>query len=330
MAFADRGAKGDRWLICDNGRRGVRKPDGTPVCARHSMKYAEAEALILDNCPKLRPESVLPSPDQAARECDALRQKLAGYEAELVQIERQTANLVDAVMNTDDREMRTRYEAKAKALRERKAALEGDKGAATRQLADSERSLAGFAQWKKQLEGLREALAGGEPEVRLRCRAHLRELIERIDVFPVGFARRYDPRKDGPDSDVEDFGGMVTTLQEESDPDWRPDAEWRAFLEWVTARRMSREGRFIRVHFKTGASVDLAPSGSLATGRRLVNGVGGGKVWELTPLPMDQLWSEFLAEQKKKPRRRANRKGEGGGGGAAGVVHIARAGPHPP
>ena len=38
-----------------------------------------------------------------------------------------------------------------------------------------------------------------------------------------------------------------------------------AFLDHVT-NRMSKEGRFCRIHHRTGATADVAPPGSLATG----------------------------------------------------------------
>ena len=87
MAYLDRGEKGDRWLVCDTGRRGVKNADGGPACARHAMKYEEVERLLLDNCPRLHPEQVLPSPDEQAALCQALRQRLQGHESELAAIE---------------------------------------------------------------------------------------------------------------------------------------------------------------------------------------------------------------------------------------------------
>jgi DNA invertase Pin-like site-specific DNA recombinase len=231
MALIDRGAKGGRWLLCDNGRRGVKRADGSPACARHSMSYDEVEALLLDNCPHLRPEQVLPSPDEAAATSLALRRRIQGYEAELAAIEKQTDNLVDQIANTDDREMRARYEARAKALRERKAVIAADKAADERRLAESDRGLSSFAAWKKNLEELRTALRGGDLETRLRVRAHLRDLINRVEVFAAGFARRYDPLTDREGDDVESWPEDFKDMVRESEPAWKPDAEFAAFLE---------------------------------------------------------------------------------------------------
>jgi hypothetical protein len=125
-----------------------------------------------------------------------------------------------------------------------------------------------------------------------------------VEVFAEGFARRYDPRTDGPEDDVEDWAGMVATIMQESDPDWRPDAEWKKFTEYVMARRMTREGRFVRVHFKTGAAVELVPAGSLATGQVMVDGHEGGKSWQLTPLDVERLYKEFKAPPKRLHRKK--------------------------
>ena len=171
-------------------------------------------------------------------------------------------------------------------------------------MAESDRSLSSFATWKRNLEALRDMLQSGDVETRQRLRVHLREIIDRVEVFAVGFPRRYDPRRDGPADDVEDWGGMVATLMQESDPDWRPDAEWKAFAEYVMARRMTREGRFIRVRFKPGAAVELVPPGSLAIGQTMVDGMAGGKAWELTPLHIDRLWEEYKAPPKRKHRKK--------------------------
>ena len=52
----------------------------------------------------------------------------------------------------------------------------------------------------------------------------------------------------------------------EYNPDWKRDKTFPDFCEHITQRRMSKEGRFYRVHFKRGATVDLVPPGSLASG----------------------------------------------------------------
>lgn len=56
---------------------------------------------------------------------------------------------------------------------------------------------------------------------------------------------------------VESFADAIEDAISEYNPDWKPDQAFHDFCEYVTQRRMSKEGRFYRVHFKTGATVDL-------------------------------------------------------------------------
>ena len=292
------------YLVCDQGRRGVRdEKTGEPVCRWHSIRYDECEELLLRNCLDLRPERVLPNPGEQVVLCKNLRQRLVAREAEVREAERKIGNLVDQIAECADRDTRRLYEEKVAQLRESRDAAQAEWTGDKQRLDDAERSGQSFAAWQQSLKDLTEALKGGDPALREKVRAHLRELIVKVEVFADGYARRYDPRRDGPADDVEDWGGMVATLMQESDPDWRADAEWKAFAEYVMARRMTREGRFIRVHFKTGADVDLVPPGSLAVGRVMVDGMAGGKAWELTPLNIDRLWKEFRARPTRRRRK---------------------------
>ncbi len=75
------------------------------------------------------------------------------------------------------------------------------------------------------LDALREGIAGN---AELRLRAHLRELIERIDVYPVGYQEEYDP--DGEPEDVEDLAVTIEEGMAEFNPGWKPDREFRRFL----------------------------------------------------------------------------------------------------
>src|SRR5262249_142781 len=55
-----------KYLACVDGKAGVRDAAGKPKCsAACRIRYEECEQLLLDNCPKLRPEQVLPNPDEA-------------------------------------------------------------------------------------------------------------------------------------------------------------------------------------------------------------------------------------------------------------------------
>jgi DNA invertase Pin-like site-specific DNA recombinase len=291
MAFNDRGAKGDRWLICDTGRRGVRNPDGTPRCARHSMKYEECEKLVLDNLPGLRPEQVLPDPDEQAARCQSLRQRVEGKEAELSRIEKYIGNLIDQIADTSDQTIRNRYEVRVRELEDRKAAVKAEKDADEAELRKAESASQSFAAWKRNLVSLRRALKGGGVEVRLKLRSHLRELIDRIKVFPVGGGgRRYEPC-------VEDRTGEDGPQCWFGDDHWLPLSEAERFIAYINRRLASREGRFIRVRFKTGIEVDLAPDGSLAEGMILhPEEKDVVDQWLVIAPTFESLWNDYARE----------------------------------
>lgn len=322
MAFVDKGKppKGATYLVCNNGRRGL-------ACAYHSVRYAECEKAILDNCPKLRPDQVLPNPDEQAAVCQELRQRVQGREAELRDIDRRLGNLDDQIADEDNKTVRQRLRNKMVDLEQRRVTVQTEKQQAERELAKAEAGLRDFNRWKTGLRELREALREDDPELRLRLRAHLRELIDRIEVFAVGFKKRYDPdeewkvlqelpKKERRKAKVEyrqtvdHFAEQVEAHCEDHYPDstarkglyWE-DGQLRmteegktfhAFLDYVTMRRMSKAGRFLRVHFKTGQTVGVVPQGSLASGlelvtkdRRCMDG------WRFVSPDIDRLWREF-------------------------------------
>jgi len=181
MRFVNKGEppKGAMYLACDNGYRGV-------GCARHGVRYDELEAAILDNCEHLRPDQVLRNPDEQDAACHAIRQRLAGRDAELEDMEQRAANLLDQIERTTDAGIRDRYETRLRQLGGQKADLERQRADDETELRRTERNLKSFKKWQRDLDALRQALADGDPEVRMRCAAHLRQFIDRIEVFAVG------------------------------------------------------------------------------------------------------------------------------------------------
>jgi hypothetical protein len=266
--------------------------------------------VLLANCEQLRPAQVLPNRDRQAERCRELTQRLRGKEAERDDLERKIANVVEQIAATGDQAMRDRYEAKARQLQDRLAIAGKEQAEAAAELARAEMNSRSFAGWKKDLAELRKALATGDPDIRLRLRAHLRHFIDRIEVFTAGFARRYDQHRDGdpPPDDVETIAEYMEVGLSE-DPGNLPyirSPRFKEFVEYAVARRMSKEGRFIRVHFKikTDGPVDLVPPGSLATGEVLVTeGRAAGQYRYNGGPDVTRLGQEFNAEHPKEQPR---------------------------
>lgn len=279
--------KGGSYLMCDHGRRGM-------GCYANAIRYDEAEQTILDNCKNLRPEQILPAPDQQAREAEALRDKLNGIDGQLADIEGRTASLMDQIERAPTATIRDRFTSRMVELDASKALLESERKTVAEDLARSEANGQSVAAWTAGLQELHKALRTGGVDVRLRARTHLRQLIDRVEVFARGFAKVHDPSKAGDENtDTEGLAEYIREVVAETDPAKLRTPDFRAFLQHVTARRMSKAGRFLRVHFKTGAVRDLVPPGSIADGRALEADADGVLGWRVVRPNLNELWREW-------------------------------------
>jgi len=326
--------KGGSYLICDNARRGS-------GCERHSIRYEECEKIILENCKGLRPEEVLPNPDEQTKLCQSLRQTTQGKEAELRDIEQQIENYDDQIGHTKDRGRRNKYESIILKLEEQKKDLIKQVEEGERELRKAESSLQSFTKWQKDLTSLLKGISGDNVELRLRLQYHLRELIEKIEVFAVGFKELYAPYKDDgicsgqiiankelikkvkaskvafrvlkeSDGDIKKiiikspgYSDNTETIQDylydvidEGEPKFARSKEFHKFLSYVATRRMSKEGRFLRIYFKAGGWVDLVPQGSIASGSQMHINEDGKKSWKFLQPAIDKLWKEYKVEHK--------------------------------
>ncbi|MHB8902246.1 MAG: hypothetical protein ACYC6Y_26100, partial [Thermoguttaceae bacterium] len=244
----------------------------------------ELEDLILRNCVDLKPEVVLPDQDEAARACAAYRQTVVGRVRELENITRQLDNLVNSVADEDNKVIRQRLRDKMEALEERRKQVEAEKAEAEQLLVTAEQGLASFSKWRSGLDDLRKGISEN-PELRVRLRTHLRQFIERVDVFPTG---KVGDR---------DFRYWLVDAIAEYNPGWKPDEQFVQFVKYVEARRRTREGRFVRVFFKTKRLLDLVPEGSLAFGVELLE--NGDREGRRIVRPMvEKLWNDFQASVK--------------------------------
>ena len=165
MVFISNGKppKGAGYLVCDSGRRGLR-------CKARTVRYDEAEVTILGNCRGLRPEQVLPAPDEQTRLCEALRRQLNGIDGELADIGTRRENLADQIERTKNPAMRDRYEDRIRKLDKQEADLKPQRLDLQQRLREAQSSFDSFAKWQEGLEGLRAALTVGNVELRLRLR----------------------------------------------------------------------------------------------------------------------------------------------------------------
>lgn len=287
MTYADKGKppKGGRYLVCDNAKR-------RRGCSPRCMSYDECVEVLLENCHRLRPQDVLPKPEEQERECDALRSRLATKTAKIDTLTKKYARLMDTVSNMDDGVVRKDLVAQMEAVVIQREQLADGLRRDEDELRAAESGLESFKDWKVTLETLREALTEEAPEIRLRLRAHLRELIERVDVYATGYVRQGNCEDNLNALGLDFFAEALEDSLWDADRSFKPNGEFRQFQDFVSEKRLTRAARFIVVRFKTGAVIPLAPEGSIADGRRLVGSRQRGE-WETTTPDLQRLWKQF-------------------------------------
>ncbi|AMV32131.1 hypothetical protein VN12_08410 [Pirellula sp. SH-Sr6A] len=315
MTFIDKGKppKGSTYFKCENNIR-------TGKCRPALIRFDEVLSLVLDNCPKLVPELVLADPSNGAKELIEATARLEEIVANEAAMENQINNLIDQIATTSSSRVRERYEERLLAIEttlEISKSKRKDAEAEIQRLSVTERD---FTNWKNELANLASELKKGRPESRVRANQHLRDLIDRIDIFAEGFPELYDAsrhrvsrqlvevpvrrsssklrhylRADAPmyDSIIE----HLDQLSQDHFPDLGKSSEFKEFKSYVAQKRLSREARFIRISFKPGQSIDLVPPKSLADGFRFVAD-GKEMKWSFCETSVDDLFGMFQNNRK--------------------------------
>lgn len=299
-----KGPKGRAYLVCDNGRRGVK-------CAKHSIRYDEVERTILENCKGLKAQTVLPNPDEQSKLCESLQRRIDGNEAKRKDIERKIQNLLDQAEDASTNNLRLTYQQR---ILERQAEIEGIEQTIQNdrmELLAAEQTAKSFKQWQADLGSLRKALGKKDDvELRMRMQNHLRGLIDKIEIWTDGFAKVYDSSKDKQKRITAGTPAWrkltAEQLREQRKPGYRDGCETIAdemyerqedpdpkFIKWVAKQRMSKRGRFVRVFWQTGIWTDFVPEGSIASGLMLYVDEDGKQQWGHVAPNFDRLHGEF-------------------------------------
>jgi DNA invertase Pin-like site-specific DNA recombinase len=96
----------------------------TKSCESARIRYDEVEKLILANCPRLKPEQVLPNQNDQARLCNAIQQRVERTKAELADVREQIPNFVDQMGRTKHAKVRDDIERKLVALYDQETELD--------------------------------------------------------------------------------------------------------------------------------------------------------------------------------------------------------------
>jgi hypothetical protein len=315
MQFVDKGKppKGQQYLRCANGYRSF-------GCERYSIRYDECEALILNNCTRLKPEQVLPNPDEQAQRCQKLQQQIDGKAAELDDIESKLENFAGRVGEAPSDAIAKRIYIQMAQLEAKQSDLREQMKDDERKLADAEHDAKSIRHWTKTLKELREAIAeDGAAQLRMRLRLHLQDFITKIEIFANGYQTESDQEADhkgarlvpdekgrlkyipAPMPTEDDFYEAMEAQVSEQNPELWDDKMFQKFMRHIAEQRLTKNGRFVRVHFKTKAAVvDLVPDGSLASGMELVQDKRRRAGWRFVRPKLARMWRDFMTEYKRK------------------------------
>ena len=294
MAFVDKGKspKGRKMLICDNGRRRFK-------CAPYSIQYDECEELILNACSTdLRPEEILPNPDEQSKRCQSLHEKIQGYIGKLRDIEKRINNYVNQIGEESNTAVGKLLKDKIREYQKQEKEIKAQQEEDEKEFKKAKSSLQSFDKWKKDLAALQKAIKkDNNVELRMRLRLHLRELIEKIEIFAVGLKEN-----DLPDKRIT-FGILMPFLGKDGKDyvdvldkkTWAiREKEYTDFCNYATKRsRASKEGRFLRVYFKPDSWCELWPKGSIPYDTTLCINEDGEIDWPRTSSGIKWLWDEY-------------------------------------
>lgn len=320
---------GGRYLVCDFGKRKHCDENGQVKCKPYRVSYDEFQDVMLENCHKLRPDLVLPDASQQKHEVEALKTRINAIQGELSDIEQKIDGLDEEIIGESKKkdlkneDRISRWKSKLDVLETRRASLKPQLDIERKALQNAERTTGSFEQWQKNLDTLRKAIVPADAiEVRLQLRAHLKEFIEKIEIFANGFTRAWEyvdkdrgeqvpkrrhrketlaPFIGRQPTRVDLFGEEMDAIEDEYFSHALEPDVFAAFREYVLQRRMSKEGRFYRVFFKTGKWLDMVPPKSLASGHRLIRG-GARHEWEIVSPSLSLLWEVFSKKQKVQPK----------------------------
>ena len=249
-------------------KRGKKRTAAKLICEPHSIRYDEVEELILTSCPLFRLDQVLPRPDERSKLCYELTEQIELAEAQDRDVNHRIANLKAGREEAKTKEERDDIRNQLSERKSQLAALETKLKSLKSDLSKVEHDAVSFVDWQQSIETLKtqifkrvtappDAKTGKQStrqvyanvELRQQLNRHLKSVIERIEVFPIGYKSADD------DTFGDEFDDVFDGVK---------DAQ--KFISWVVQRRMTKEGRFVRLHFKNGRHFDLVPKGSLASG----------------------------------------------------------------
>jgi DNA invertase Pin-like site-specific DNA recombinase len=184
MQFVNKGKQNGMYLVCDSARRGR-------GCDYNSYPYQEFEDAVLSFCAGLKISDLL-SDDAVHLESKLaeLQGRLAAIGNEFDEVERRIKRLVSTLSAQDDKLIQSSIKEGIAEFAARREAIVKERAKIMQEITElmyKQQSVETSIQGLKELKEFAQTAPPDKlVEVRQKLRGELRQLIARIDVFPVG------------------------------------------------------------------------------------------------------------------------------------------------
>jgi len=239
MVYVDKNSKksSGRYLVCDNARR-------KQGCSYYSLRYPKFEELVLSYSKGLNADQILPGAEQQQTELAFLRGNLARIETEIETTNRQIENLTNHLSNNSDERIAEHLKRTLAEKFDIIGARTSQKTEAEEKLIKLQKSSQDIAQQILSIQELQNFMVSKTGEelinIRTKLRQEIRNLVEKIVIYPVGKPRMTREL-------VEEMIGAVL----EVDPN-KTERELERFRRDLEARIDNKDYCEVWIYFKTG------------------------------------------------------------------------------
>ncbi len=181
-------SKGGSYLVCDNGKR----KNG---CKYISWRYDEFEKDLLRYVSMdINLSQLLPDHEQVESEINILQREKSSIKGQLHKVESEIENLSDTISTTADKRIRSLLESKLTGKLDEKENFEKQFTEVETKIHDLKRingnlqeRISNLKELFETMQDLKDKDEDALIDIRFRLRQMLRNLIERIDIYPGGF-----------------------------------------------------------------------------------------------------------------------------------------------
>jgi hypothetical protein len=202
------------------------------------VRYDEFLETMLENLSKLRPENVLSNRDERTLQAKMLRDAVAGLVGKVAAIDRRIDIYQRDIGEAETAAQRARSRKSIVDLEAEKVRCSAELLERQHALHEAEKGEQTLVQWQKGLEGLKKAI-GRDVDTRVRLSAHLKDFIDRVEVFAKGHEDNLD---------------HVLGILGEVAPELERAENYRHFVRYARSRILSADGRFYRLHLRSAVA----------------------------------------------------------------------------